>query len=272
MDSQFLRYLLLIVFLMLAVFIASTGGIQNPRWSDFFAGLAISILATIFSLYFLQDIYKKSSIDYSEITRSVYEGISLTNKSHFGLVDRNMDIGKEFWINLIDDLDTTIEPVWFLGHKLSWWLKTGTYKTPLRKKFLGRITAMLVKFKNQKQSRSYMTYVFLSDRNAVQEWIEFFQDMIDEITKFEKPENQKQLQELFWTKIVVAYLSPELVKYSLVLCGDNCSVMMYTCLGGSDDSPTLEIKKDSIVRTLFINDLKLLKTKAESPLSKFEHS
>jgi hypothetical protein len=248
---------------MLAIFFASTGGFNDPDWKTLLIGLASSVLATVVTLYFLHDIRKDHSLTADDMRNVLAENMNQTNCSHFGRVDRNMDMGDEFWISMIDEIASTPEPVWFVGSSLSWWLKTRTYKEPLKRGLVKRLESIPVDNLSSHADHYPMTFVFLAKSDAVAVWKEFFGHIIDELTRHQDRNKKKELENYYWNTIMIREIPKVHSKYSLVLCGDRLAVTPYTSTGRSEDSPSLEIKKDSVVRKLFIDDLMYLKTKIE---------
>lgn len=258
-TSQWFRQVLLLILLMLAIFFASTGGFQSPRWDELLKNIAISVLSAVVSIYFLQGIERRNEIDTNEIARRIQDNLNPINQSHFVRADRNMDMGDKYWIDLVNQLSTTVEPVAFTGSRLSWWLKTRTYKEPLRVKFMERLRLAAERYERLGADSKCMTYILLSNPTWVPKWKEFFQDIIEQLVSVEP--KKKNLQELYWGKIVIGVLPKDAVRYSLILCGDRLAVTHYTSTGRSEDSPTLEIHRGSIIRNLYLDDLEILKTK-----------
>lgn len=261
-NSQTFRQVLLIILLALAVFFASTGGIQNPDWSTLLRGIATSIISTVLSIYLLQDV-KKSQPDISDLKEFIQKSLGAVNQSHFLRVDRNMDMGDEYWIDLISNLDTTNEPVWFVGTRLSWWLKTRTYREPLREKLIKRLKTAVEKPGKSEHKDEYIIHVLLSNPEWISNWKEFFKSIVDELVKAGDPKKAIYLNKLYWSKLKIAMLPPDIFRYSLISCGDRLTVTHYTSSGRSEDSPTLEIKKDSVIKQLYIDDLKVIESKAK---------
>jgi hypothetical protein len=266
LNSQFFRQALMIVLLTISVFFASTGGFQNPQWNDLLADVAVSILAAVISIYFLQDIEKRHDDDPERIAQVIQSVFDDINRSHFVRVDRNMDMGDEYWVSLINELDVTPEPSWFVGTRLSWWLKTRTYREPLRAKLKARfkLAASDYKDSNEEGEERYKIYILLANPDWVPKWKDFLGSIIEEFTQDKGKLETKQLSDLCWDKIEIAILSPELTRYSLILCGERLTVTQYISVGRSEDSPTLEIRKGSVIRDLYLDDLKILKSKAKT--------
>lgn len=61
MNRPIFREMLLLVLLCIAVFIASTGGIQNQTLSTLLEGISVSVLATVVSSTFYKMLEKKES-------------------------------------------------------------------------------------------------------------------------------------------------------------------------------------------------------------------
>lgn len=259
MNNRSIREIILILLLMLFVFISATGGIRNLNISLLLSGLAVSVIAAVICAYALKDIYKDSIFSSLEISKKFEEITNILSKSPIIRADRNMDMGEEFWLKMIDELDITPESCWFVGTKLSWWLKTSTYRKPLRLRFVNRLKKISKKQKKTDRDDNFMTYILLTNNDAVANWKAFFKEIVNELTKGNKKKDQ--LQKLYWSKIKIAKLHKELINYSSVLCGKRLAVTPYTSLGRSEDSPTLEIKYNSAVWHLYINDLKSFKSK-----------
>ena len=260
MNISILREYLLVILLCISIFIAATGGFEGQTLSILLQGISVSVLATVVSIFFLKNINKNQIEDPTIISKTINEALSASNQSHFHRVDRNMDFGEKFWINLLSELDSTVEPVWFVGTGLAWWLRTGVYKEPLRAKIKGRLKNILANQISTSETRRFMTYIFLADSAAVPTWKRFLQEIIDELTTNMTDEGKNQAQTLCWNKIKIQNaLSINTIRYSLVLCGDRLVVTNYVNSGRSDDSPTVDIKKGSIVWQLYANDLNLLK-------------
>jgi len=272
-TSQLFRQTLLVLLLGLAIFVASTGGFQNPRWDELFGGIAVSVLSAVVCIYFLQGIDKKPEIDKEKIAQAIREGLGQLNQSHFVRADRNMDMGDQYWVGLIEQLVSSTEPVFFVGTRLSWWLRTRAYREPLRAKLLERFKLISRRYEKSGQDSDYMIYVLLANSEWVPQWREFFREIIDELSSVKDATRRNQLQELFWGKTMVGTLPQELVRYSLVLCGDRLAVTYYTSAGRSEDSPTLEINKTSMIRKLYLDDLEILKRQAhfETTTSSLPH-
>ncbi len=257
MNSPAFRQIALLILLMIFIFIAARGGIQDTNWNDLLAGVSASVLATIISVYFLNELDKAPLI--ASINKAITNALSQQNPSHFGRVDRNLAMGEQYWIDLIKDLDTSIQPVWFVGNKLSRWRLGASYRPTLREKLLRRLRAVSKGHDNPNQEKVFMIYIFLTDSNAILEWKEFFSEIINELVVNQPAARKKQTQEKCWNRVIIGELPPEMVKYSVVLCGDRLAVTHYTSLGRLEDSPTLDNKYASILRRLYLDDLERLR-------------
>ena len=104
-----------------------------------------------------------------------------------------------------------------------------------------------------------MTYFLLTDQEYYKKWSSFFQDLINEILgsySSNKDKEKDEIAKLLQQKVKIVMIPKEVLKNSIVLCGSKCVVTLYTSEGRSGDSPTLEIKRDSIIKNLFLNDMK----------------
>ena len=274
-NSQNFRQILLIILLAITIAFAVNGGFTNPDWGNFLYALSTSVMATLLSVYFLQDIDKKPDIDYDKLSEVIHNSMIELNSTHFVRIDRNMDMGKDYWVNLIDTLDSCSQPVWFVGTRLSWWLGTGTYKEPLRMKFYSRLQNVVKKYDGNGHDielcdeNFYKTNILLTDPNYISQWNDFFARLIKDLSKSSR-KNNDEITKLLWSRIKIGLLSPDQLKYSLVLCGDRLTITPYTSNGRSEDSPTFEIASTSVVRNVYLDDLKLLDSKADVKTKKLE--
>lgn len=255
------RQIILVLLLMIAVFVASTGGIQNPDMSRLFEGISISITAAVLSLFFLAGIEKRKIIDIDEIA----EIISKTQNQHIIWVERNMDVPAKAWVELIEDLDTTSEPAFFLGTKLSWWTKTGTYLEPLQHKLEGRFRKIIREKSNN--GKEYTTYILLTDQGALSIWTDLIYRIIEKVIANKNEKEKSTFRDMCRRSVTIKLVPKESVRYSAVLSGSKLFITNYISKGGSDDCPTLEIRKDSVIWRLYQSDMEYLLTKASTRTS-----
>jgi len=175
-----------------------------------------------------------------------------------------MDLGETFWVGAISELDSVFEPVWFVGTRLSWWLKTGIYRGPLRAKLTGRLQTISGRRGTTKPAEGFITNIVLADANAAPIWKAFVQDIIDELTSDFADDDKESAESFYWSKIKINVVPSDVVRYSLILCGERLIVINYISSGRSDDSPTIDIQRGSVVWQLYINDLKFLREKIGS--------
>jgi hypothetical protein len=256
-----IRIIVLTVLLSLSVYVAvgiSTQK-QDTMWPTLLASIAVSLLSTVVGLYIFWDIDRKPPFDTTQLKGLITESINLRDQSPFNRIDPNRKMGDEYWIKLIDDLDTSPEDVWFVGTKLSTWLVMPVYSTPLRVKFHRRFSEIILKAGKANKTDGYVSYILLADPKAVLNWVNFFQEIIKTLVKDVKSvEKKANLEKLCWSKVIICTLPESSIKYSLVLCGKRLSVTQYLSSGRSDDSPTLDIKPDSDIYQLYKSDLREL--------------
>jgi hypothetical protein len=253
-----IRVIVLTVLLSLAVYVAV--GIathkQETMWPTLLASIAVSLLSTIVGLYIFWDIDKKPPFEITQLRGLITESINLRDQSPFNRIDPNRKMGDDYWIKLIDDLDTSPDDVWFVGTKLSTWLKMPVYCSPLKAKFHRRFCEIILRAGKAKNIDGYMSYILLADPKWVLPWEIFFQEIIETLAREVKSVEKKEyLEKLCWSKVIIYTLPESSIRYSLVLCGKRLSVTQYLSSGRSVDSPTLDIKPDSDIYQLYINDL-----------------
>lgn len=266
MKSTYNKQIILLILLMIVLFIASTGGINDFRLSNFLAGVSISVVAAVFSFIFLKDRDTTNKIDPEELKKMFIDTFGSLNNADYNRVDRNMAMGEKYWLDLIEDMDVIEDTVWFVGTRLSWWLKTSTYRGPLMKKFNGRLTEAAKKYDESNSNNKYITYIILENNNALSDWNNFTSDIINNVirSKLSNINKEKDLSNYLRSKIIILNIPKELSRYSLVLCNDRLAVTVYTSVGRSEDSPTIDIKPNSVIRQLYIDDLEKLVIKLKS--------
>jgi hypothetical protein len=250
-SKSYWRQIALAVIAFLAIFVAASGGVTNPSWAELLRGVAVSVLAAIISVLVLA----RDQGDHLQI-EEIAEFLAVKRSPHILWANRNLDVSEEEWLDLIAELDNTVEPVWFLGEQLSWWTKAESYREPLRRKFLGRARNVLAN--NRNGGEDYSTNILLGDSGVVSVWETLIASVIEEAVAPWNEVRRPALRKLCREKFLIALLPPESVKYSAVLCGSRLSVTNYISHGNTPDCPTLSIRRSSPIWILYANDLKLL--------------
>lgn len=260
METETKTRLWLILLLMIFVLLATAGNIFDPKLNLILQGIAASVIAAIFIFLFLRDLDRRSDAALSRIEEAVL-AISTAN-SEFRSVNRNIDMGETFWLSLIDELETSREPVWFLGNKLSRWREGAAYRPTLKKKIILRMqNAINAINANQTGNDDYQVFIMVTKDDEIPKWQDFLSSIVSETVRAANPKKSK-----VESKLKLLKLSPDRVKYSAVLCGNRLAVTAYTSSGRLEDSATFDVRMGSKTSDLYKADLKKL---AESKDSEF---
>jgi hypothetical protein len=255
-SKSYWRQIVLAIIAFLALFVAASGGVTSPSWSELLRGIAVSVLATIVSVLVLA----RDQSEHLQIDK-IAELLAVKRSPHILWANRNQDVSEEEWLNLIAELDTTAEPVWFLGAKLSWWTKSESYREPLQRKLASRVRKALAN--NRNGGMDYFTNILLGNSKMVPIWETLIANVIEEVVASDDEGRRPTLRKLCREKFLIALLPLESVKYSAVLCGSQLSVTNYISHGDMPDCPTLSIRSSSAIWRLYANDLKLLSRDCE---------
>ena len=245
-----------IIFLLLAVCgLAFFTNIPSEKGSLIVLSVASSIMAAMICLYFVG--IEISKADWSKVEGLLRDmNLKFPTSEHFGRVDKNMNMGEQFWLDLIAELDSTTDAVWFMGTKLTLWLKLQTYAMPLRSKMKSRLRNIADGFLVGEKSDSHAIYLLLCDEDARSHWRDFLEDLITEVVSDLGRSESNDLHDAVWGEVHLVMVPTSLVRYSIIVCGEKCVLMLYTSRGRSGDSPTIEIKRGSAIRQLFLEDMK----------------
>lgn len=251
-SKSYWRQMILAIIAFVAIFIAASGGITNPSWAELLRGIAVSVIAAIVSILVLAHDQR----EHLQVEK-LAELLAVKRSPYILRASRNQDVSEEEWLDLITDLDTTPEPVWFLGTKLSWWTKAESYREPLQRKLVGRLKKALAN-NGQDGGEYYITNILLGDPRMVSIWETLIASVIEEAVAPRGEDQRSTLRNVCREKFLIGLLPPESVKYSAVLCGSQLSVTNYISHGDTPDCPTLSIRGSSAIWRLYANDLKLL--------------
>ena len=249
----FRRQVVLVVLAFAAIFVAASGGVNNPSWGELLRGIAGNVIAAVICIFVLvrNDRPERNELD------KIAEAFSAKRSPHIVWTNRNLDVAESEWLELITELDTAIEPAWFLGTKLSWWTKTESYREPLYRKLLGRVRR-IAQSQQQGNGADYHTYILLGDAGAISVWTALIDSAIEEVVA-SWPEGQRsEVRQLCRSRFFVASVPTDSVKYSAVLCGSQLSVTNYISHGGTSDCPAMSIRRSSTIWSLYLNDLRQL--------------
>lgn len=291
MFNQKWPTLFLLISLVFSLYLNISRGFPNDIISLFFTGASISVFASLICILFLKqentgvvDVHffekikdiiitenEKNNKD-MHILEMVKSELMRHNKvhEHFIHVGRNQDMGESFWLMLIQDLGSDVNPVWFLGYRMSEWHKMTSYRTALKAKFKERFSNIILTNKQiNGVNDNYSTNMLLVDSDWISNWSSFFKEIVDELTSVCRSETEKRkMHDLIWKKISFYCVKEETVKYSLVLCGQKLVITMLSCTGEVADTPTLEIHKDSDIRKFFEDDIVKIKNANDQIIQK----
>jgi hypothetical protein len=243
-KSKDVIILSLLALLCLAAFMAANGGISADWAKSLISGVATSALAAAICLVVF---WQVTPIDTQAVSELISRALKDKLDSDFAIVGRNFDMGHDFWVGLIASLDEIEDTVWFVGTRLSWWLRTETYRQPLKEKLIRR-------FRRAIGGRDgFALRILLADSAAVPEWKSFVESAIAEAVKGRA--NASQIRQALQKKTEVCEIPKELSKYSLVLCGDRLAVTSYISSGRAEDCPTFDVRPGSVVTELYRRDL-----------------
>ncbi len=259
---------ILLFFCMVLVFVLARGGYWPDNWKDFFAGISISVIASVVSLYFIQtrdrviirveEDLEKYFAKSDTIKKSLIQALNHINTSEFNRIDRNVDMGADYWVDLISDIDKSKETVWFIGNQQGLWIESNAYKLPLKLKITNRIKHA-IQYKNSiNSSNEYKLNILLSDQAYCDKWAEFIDFIIDDIVSTNNGIKKSEVNELLKSKINIKNISDDKLKYSLVKCGKKINIAMRTNKGRSQDSPTIDLSLETLVGQYFLDDLDFL--------------
>jgi hypothetical protein len=256
--------ILLVISMLLLNIIAINDYFTTMEWKSFYIGLIPSVIASII-IYIFSDNTKKQTkkiklndlfeeIQDTSILESIIDkSINKLNKKNFNRVDLNRNMGENYWIDHIAELNDSKKEVWAIGSGMSLWLEN-KYKTPLKKKIIERFINICDN-KNKKHSK---IYILLLKEESIQQWQILFNEIIEQATEKYYNSNKNNCKDLLKKYFIIKKIENNNLKYSIVKCGDNISISMRTNSGRSGDSPTLDIKSSSTVGQYFLDDLKVM--------------
>jgi len=262
---------LLIVSALLLNIIVTGDYFETMAWKSFFIGLIPSIIASIIIYIFSDNTLKKpkkiklndlfEDIQDTSILESILESIidksiNKMNKKNFNRVDLNRNMGEDYWINHIEELNDSTKEVWAIGSGMSLWLEN-KYKTPLKKKIIKRFIDICDN-KNKKHAK---IYILLLKEDSIEQWKILFDDIINQSTQKYYNKNKNNCKDILKKYFIIRRIDNNNLKYAIVKCGDNISISMRTNSGRSGDSPTLDIKSTSTVGQYFLDDLHVMSRK-----------
>ena len=269
----------LLFFLTISLFINFSWGLPDDKLAIFGTGAATSIFASLICILYLSgfeskerrkvtkaltNLNNRKETDKTIVDAIRNEFMQFSHiQKHFAHIGRNQDMGEFFWLNAIEDLGTTTEQVWFFGYRMSEWHKSIPYKTGLRTKFKDRFNNIILQ-RDVSTKNNFLTNMILVDINWLAKWGKFFSGIISEVIDEIQPQDKKKYKTLIWNSISFYQVNEENVKYSLVLCNDKLVITMLSCTGAVNDTPTLEIHKDSDIRKFFENDIAVIMEKSSN--------
>ena len=260
-SFQNVKDIIIVVALMTLIFLIAKSGIEwNETIKEMLTGVSISVLAAAITLVLFWNINSEQKISPKRLTSEIIEEIRLSNFNCIRTVERNKNLGEEFWINLIHDLSSCKEPVWFIGTKLSHWLKE-PYNKPLKHQLKLRIDSMISGIIKSGDNRDYALYLLVNNQTWRDKWEAFINAIIEEaIQKRNVPiDSIDDVREACYKNISIEQISTSDLKYSLVKCSNRMVVTQYVSSGRSGDSPTMDIIPDSDIWKLYIDDMDDLK-------------
>jgi hypothetical protein len=239
MKQEKLINLILFFFLACVIVIASTGGFSSESLlSTIMFNIGLSMLGGIVcgSFFYGINIFKKERPIGSE---------------HFVCFNRNQDMGQKYWIDFIKKIERDSNPLWFVGNRHGTWIDKGyAYRKEVKKSFIQRINYAI----QSPSAAGWEVIILLTDTAAIKKWKEFIIEEIVNTTNYcdKRPE-----------LIKIGYINGDIVPYSIVAHGKGLVITTYTSRGRAADSPTFEVKPDSGVANLYIDDLKRIEEKVE---------
>lgn len=256
---------LLIISALLLNIIVTGNYFEIMEWKSFFIGLIPSIIASIIIYIFsdnstkenkkikLNDLFEEIQ-DTSILESIIDKSIQKLNKKNFNRVDLNRNMGENYWVNHILELDNTTKEVWAIGSGMSLWLEN-KYKTPLKK----RIITRFINICDNKNKQHSKIYILLLKDESIKKWKILFDEIVEIATEKYYSNNKEKCKILLKKYFIIKKIKNSNLKYSIVKCGDNISISMRTNSGRSGDSPTLDIKASSTVGQYFLDDLKVMR-------------
>jgi hypothetical protein len=228
----------------------------DPDILSYIIDLAISILATIITVFAITQ-----KLDMDDFKKGLRESIMNYNDGHFYRVDTNKGMGEKFWKDLILDMDSVSDPVWFIGKEMKLWLTSASYKRELESKLCGRINKAV-----KSPPENHITYILFTDSTAEQPWTKFVEKTIEKAFQVYTDRTiGPKMKKLDFinkakNKICIKHIDRSKVKHSVVWCGNRMVITMHNSNGEkSEDSPTMDIRHTSSIRSFFEDDINSLR-------------
>ncbi|MCI0558135.1 MAG: hypothetical protein MN733_06540, partial [Nitrososphaera sp.] len=187
----------------------------DPDWAGLASGFASSVLAAVFAVFFVtwRDSQKLTKIQ-EQLTK-IQEQLGDLSKAdrtgrHFVRINRNSDLGKEYWPEIIGHLDTSPEAAYLLGNRLYRWRSNSDYRDPLCRKLVARVC----KISGNSESEAWCTYIGVTDQQAFTDWDSFLRNNV--ITKI-SAEQRRVCNGA--TRLYLFQLPKHRLFYSPVICG-----------------------------------------------------
>jgi hypothetical protein len=248
------RVICLFLILLFFAYISSIGGFKNAEITDVLRDISISSVSAVVTFLALKGLEarmnNKALLDIAQQIRSESQSGSIAR------VDRNMNMGEQYWLYLIEHLDTVPEAVWFVGKRLSRWRSGAVYSKSLREKIIKRLSLAISQ--SRKPDQEFRFILLVSDRDALDKWRIYLEEILSDVFKL-NPQFTKIMNATEARKFIYIGLAPvEKMTYSCVLCGDRLAVTFYTSSGRLEDSPTIDVRGGSVLRDVYLADMKSL--------------
>lgn len=254
---QRITIIVLVILLCILAIIAGKGGITDATAKEVFVGVAISILASVFCLIAFWSLGK---VDTESLLTELSEIVERHRYPHITRIDRNVNMGQEYWLDLIGELDSSEDPAWFVGTQLTLWLRPNLYHNRLREQLVKRFRNMCTRRGRGKRAH-YETYILVGNRDSAEQWKDCIRKIFAE--SCDGLPGGSSLARIARERIHVGVIPLELLRYSLVLCGTRMAVTAYTSTGRSEDSPTLDVRWDSAIWRLYRADMQNVKERIQ---------
>ena len=166
-------------------------------------------------------------------------------------IDRNLHMGEAYWLDVLDDLDTARDPVYFSGGTMGLWLEPGPYERRLRQGFKARLlNATLRGEKNE----DFFTSIAINNESYFRTWESWLSSCVREAAEQAGMDVDK-FSARAYKKFVLLELPSDRLTYSAVLCGHRLAVTVYVSTGRAHDSPTMDVAYRSDIWNLYVNDI-----------------
>lgn len=228
----------LVLFGLVAVLlvVSGKGGFGAGNWASVSTNLGVSLFGGLICGTALYGI-------------NILKVPSGSKAGQFLRIERNCDLGEEYWLRFIDNLDRSPETVWFCGRKQQLWINSGlVYRAHLKEKLLARVA----RWNADRTETGWESIIIVGSKESAAEWVKFIDEEIAPATRY-----RDRRPDLFRVGVV----SKKGICYSIVTYSTRTVVIPYTSGGRSADSPTFEVSSQSPVAELYLEDLRQIENR-----------